>query len=501
MPIQPLNQSLLTQIANPQVPDIFGAFQRGQLAPLVLRSQQQKVQMNDQNMAGEAQRQQDVSQQMASRAQQMDIAKSTEDRTAKTFEQSNRMLELQNITADVIALASMEPGQRGPYIQRMLQKYKDNPDITNDLQRWAKLPLKDQETELFEFIGQAKELLRVPGQTGKPFTEAGKARADAAQGYLSPEEADALVAQETGNKFANKIDLARAASAGDPEAQRVLDKLTKMEKDAAYNSALSTAQAKVDTMVKVSDFKGVAKAVVEGREDFNKLKNTFGLTVIEAIRKEILKLDPKFNFVSPNVRLNALNKTYQEQVAKRGSMGSFVKNIHSQIDEITTLMNDMIHRSGIRAANVPYRAVLTKFKGSGKEKAYEALMKEISAEIDKLSQNATGSVAQLASDNLKHWESIHDVNLPASEIFLILDETRQLANMRLQSVDDEIQETADLLRDIRDTSPRPKRSEGVPPGVTLMRGGGEVQYNPQTKQYVQEYQGQWYDLTTHKPVQ
>ena len=83
-------------------------------------------------------------------------------------------------------------------------------------------------------------------------------------------------------------------------------------------------------------------------------------------------------------------------------------------------------------------------------------MCSISAEISKLSQGATQSIAQLSDTQQREWDRIHDPNLSLKELLIVLDGTREMANMRIQSTDEEIKETMDMLDNIR-------MERGLPP--------------------------------------
>ena len=76
-------------------------------------------------------------------------------------------------------------------------------------------------------------------------------------------------------------------------------------------------------------------------------------------------------------------------------------------------------------------------------------MKEISVEIFKLSQGSTASVALLPEAGRQEWEAIHDVNLSYKELKKVLVGTRDMANIRLKSVNDEIKATVGNLSNIR----------------------------------------------------
>jgi len=130
-------------------------------------------------------------------------------------------------------------------------------------------------------------------------------------------------------------------------------------------------------------------------------------------------------------------------------MGSFVTNINRQVGKMERISKDIVKRVGVRALDLPKREFITRFIGSGHERVFEAYMKEVSAEIAKLAQGSAASIAQLPEENRKEWEKIHDVNLSFKEILIILQGTREMANIRLGSVQDEIDYTVGRMKNVR----------------------------------------------------
>lgn len=129
-------------------------------------------------------------------------------------------------------------------------------------------------------------------------------------------------------------------------------------------------------------------------------------------------------------------------------MGSFVRNINFQVDRVDEIMQD-INRWGIRGLDLPKRELIKRVKGSGKEITLDAYLTEISNEINKLSQGSQASIAQLGEESQKRWNKIHDPNLSIKEMKTILDETKNMANMRLQSADSELDFTRLRLENVR----------------------------------------------------
>ena len=186
------------------------------------------------------------------------------------------------------------------------------------------------------------------------------------------------------------------------------------------------------------------------------VKNTFGLPVIEAVRAEVLKLDPEYNFLIPRVKMSGLKSSLTFQYKQRGAMGSFVKNLNKQINRVDEIATDIkkMPRVGVRALDLPYRSLVKTFKGSGHENVLQAYMAEISSEIAKLSRGASASISELSADAQKQWDKIHDPSLSYNQLKIILDETSHMADMRLASTDDEIEYTLGQLENIRTSDTR-----------------------------------------------
>lgn len=152
--------------------------------------------------------------------------------------------------------------------------------------------------------------------------------------------------------------------------------------------------------------------------------------------------------VADRFSTKALGSSLQFQQKNRGMMGSFVTNINGQVSKIEKISKDIVSRVGIRALDLPRRELVTRFVGSGQERVLESYLKEVSAEIAKLSQGSAASIAQLPEGNRESWERIHDPNLSFRELLKVLEGTREQANIRLQSVDNEISETEYKLKNL-----------------------------------------------------
>ena len=246
-----------------------------------------------------------------------------------------------------------------------------------------------------------------------------------------------------------KEQLTMAALSGDQEAQQIIKKMGDQEIQMAERKGKASTKGKLAGLKDVMDIDGATQAVINGRETIENVRNTFGVPIQEIVRAGVLKEDPNFNFVQPRAMVNSLKSSLMQQQKNRGMMGSFVKNINGQVDRLETISSDIVKRIGVRFLDLPKREILTRIIGSGQEQVMSAYMKEISAEIAKLSQGSAASIAQLPEENRKEWEKIHDPSLSMRELLIILNGTREMANIRLGSVDDEINETVDQLGNVR----------------------------------------------------
>ena len=197
------------------------------------------------------------------------------------------------------------------------------------------------------------------------------------------------------------------------------------------------------------DLNGRAQAILEGKETIDNIRNTFGVPIQEVVAAKVLAIEPNFNFVQPRAIQKVLSSSLTQQQKNRGAMGSFVQNINGQVDKVEDIMTKVVDRFGVRALDVPWRDLKVVAIGEGDERVLEAYTKEISVEIFKLSQGSTASVALLPEAGRKEWESIHDVNLSWPEMKKVMMGTRDMANIRLKSVNDEIKRTVEGLANVR----------------------------------------------------
>lgn len=250
---------------------------------------------------------------------------------------------------------------------------------------------------------------------------------------------------EKKDKSPTEAELTQLAAKGDKEAQFLLDA---MNRQAMTKGAMQSRGKIQGLLSEMGGLEGVTQAVVDGRETIENVKNTFGVPVQEIVRDKALKKDKEMSFIAPREVVKNLTASLGNQEKQRGMMGSFVRNINFQVDRVDEIMQD-INRWGIRGLDLPKRELIKRVKGSGKEITLDAYLTEISNEINKLSQGSQASIAQLGEESQKRWNKIHDPNLSIKEMKTILDETKNMANMRLQSADSELDFTRLRLENVR----------------------------------------------------
>ena len=254
-------------------------------------------------------------------------------------------------------------------------------------------------------------------------------------------------------KVPTEAELTQRAAKGDKEAQFLLDAMNEQAKTKTEAQTQGKVQGLLEQM---GGPEGVAKAIVEGREDWGKIKNTFGVPMIEMIRKEVLKQDAKFDFIVPTAVFKTLTSSLGNQEKQRGMMQSFVANINAQVNRVDEIMED-INRWGVRGLDLPKRELKKRLIGSGHEVTLEAYLTEISNEIGKLSTGSQASIRELSTEGQARWNKIHDPNLSLKEMKIILDETKNMAAMRMKTVDDTIELTKERMRNVM----KPDRTSSV----------------------------------------
>ncbi|HSW40418.1 MAG TPA: hypothetical protein VLL97_13095 [Acidobacteriota bacterium] len=143
----------------------------------------------------------------------------------------------------------------------------------------------------------------------------------------------------------------------------------------------------------------------------------------------------------------ALKGSLNFQQKSYNMASSFANNLNHQMDKVDKLMAEL-DRTGIRAVDLPWRKLKTRFVGSGREQELESYLMEISREIGKLSTGSQASVAELSVGAQEKWDKVHDPNLSLPELKKVLNATRDQANMRMKSLRDEIAKTRTALKNV-----------------------------------------------------
>jgi len=151
----------------------------------------------------------------------------------------------------------------------------------------------------------------------------------------------------------------------------------------------------------------------------------------------------------------AIQKSIAKQEQQRGSMGSFVINIDKQIEEIGHVAEE-ISRSDVRLLNKPINWVAKKIAGDPTLAKYRLYLSELQREVSKLSQGATGSVAQLSDAEQRHWASVMDEDMSVGNMMKLLESVRDAGRIRMESVDEALVESRERLRSVGKTTTTPK---------------------------------------------
>jgi len=162
--------------------------------------------------------------------------------------------------------------------------------------------------------------------------------------------------------------------------------------------------------------------------------------------------------ISRQAGVGALSASLKNVQKQENMMNSFVRNLNAQADRLKETL-DVIQRTDARLMNVPIRNFKKRIKGSANEAVLDMYLTEISSEIGKLATGSAASVAELSTSAREKWEEIHDPNLPLSELYKLVMETQNAADLRMKSVRDE---KNSIMQDIEGTQPgtqpsKPKR--------------------------------------------
>ncbi len=138
---------------------------------------------------------------------------------------------------------------------------------------------------------------------------------------------------------------------------------------------------------------------------------------------------------------SAITQLHKQMAA----MGSFVQNMDKQIEEVSRMSEDLF-LFDTRILNIPYRFIRQKILGDPDLAQYDMLLKDLARETAKMAGGATQSIAAMSVEEIKEWDKIHDKNLSIKDMLQVLRKTRQVAQIRLDSVRDELDRTMSLSK-------------------------------------------------------
>jgi hypothetical protein len=143
-------------------------------------------------------------------------------------------------------------------------------------------------------------------------------------------------------------------------------------------------------------------------------------------------------------------------------METFEQNIKFQRKTLETFLDKKQKeyngwfRTGSRITNIPFRAFRQKIAGSADEATVDTILKEISAEIAKLSTGSTGSVAEVSASAREMWDKIHDPALSVGDIKQLIAQIDVLGEGRLNTA----KQVRDSVRERTGTTTRGIQPKG-----------------------------------------
>jgi hypothetical protein len=149
--------------------------------------------------------------------------------------------------------------------------------------------------------------------------------------------------------------------------------------------------------------------------------------------------------ISHPKEFSALGKSLDSQEKQIGAMGSYVKNMQVQVDRFTEV-SEGFKTFDARIMNIPRRMWVEDVKGSAQAAIMNTLIEEVTNEIGKLAAGGTGSVQALSDSAREVWSKIHDKNLSLADMKLLLNEVKHLGDIRMDSVEQQRQETINKMR-------------------------------------------------------
>lgn len=137
--------------------------------------------------------------------------------------------------------------------------------------------------------------------------------------------------------------------------------------------------------------------------------------------------------------IKGMTKDINAQQKKVGSMRSFAKNIDKQVSKLEKVGKKLKTYKN-RLANVAKNKILEKV-GDADRAVVKLLMGELEEEIGKLASGATESVAALTDAGREKWRKIFDPDLSFKEMMQVVYESKEVAHMRIESMNESIAES------------------------------------------------------------
>jgi hypothetical protein len=241
------------------------------------------------------------------------------------------------------------------------------------------------------------------------------------------------------------------ASQGDPEAKRYLE-----AKQGFIGEKAGAAQA---GRTKAVDPGAVDEAIEEMRAG-NPLPMGFGQPFREAVAAELNARIKGGQITRSEVASNpqfrkALGSSFTFQQKSYNQLDAYVKNLDKQIDRFGKISEDL-GRFDTKLLNIPLVALKTQVAGSAIEAKALAYITEISTETAKIAGGAQASIREPSVELQERWNKIHDRTLSIKDLLDVMQETKELGNIRLGSVKEELESTSELMKKLgTEASPTP----------------------------------------------
>jgi len=216
------------------------------------------------------------------------------------------------------------------------------------------------------------------------------------------------------------------------------------------------SQAEIDTIAAKVALDGKMPSLGRGKQS-----TKFRVQIIQSMARQALKSDPSGAYDPENPDQSpsdaALSMMLKQSDTKSiqaamtllekqvGAMGSFVDNLNMQVDKVSELSKDL-KTFDTRLLNVPLRMVRGRIVGSPLQAKYDMYLAEIESEIGKLSTGSAASIAELSQGAQEKWAKIHDKALSVEDMLSLLEETKHAANMRYESVNNQLEKTREKMR-------------------------------------------------------